>query len=63
MPKEFRQAQNEFYSILSGKETATPRWRTCASETNVKFEYATALLYAHRYRTDEGKKWVSLLYE
>ena len=63
MPKEFRAAQSEYNSILSGTETATPRWRTCGRETNMNYEYATTLLYANRYRSEEGRKRVSLLYD
>jgi predicted metalloendopeptidase len=61
MPKEFREASSEFSAIISGVETPTPRWRTCGYSTNNNFQYATALLYADRYLSEEARQRVSML--
>jgi predicted metalloendopeptidase len=59
MPKEFREAKSEFSRIVSGIETPTPRWRNCGDATNKNFEYATTLLYADRYLSEEARQRVS----
>lgn len=59
MPKEFREAKSEFIRIVSGIETPTPRWRNCGDATNKNFEYATTLLYADRYLSEEARQRVS----
>ena len=59
MPKEFREAESEFSAVASGIETPVPRWKTCGRSTNTNFAYATALLYAERYLSEEARKRVS----
>ena len=59
MPKQFREAKSEFTAFEMGIETPVPRWKVCARLTNENFEYATALLYAERYLSEEARKRVS----
>ena len=62
MPKEFREAESEFSAVASGIETPIPRWKTCGRSTNTNFEYATALLYAERYLSEEARKRATSLF-
>ena len=61
MPQQFREAESAWTAITTGIETPVPRWKVCGSSTNTNFEYATALLYAERYLSEEGRKRVSAL--
>jgi predicted metalloendopeptidase len=61
MPKQFREAASELTAIATGIETPVPRWKICVSSTNTNFEYATALLYAEKYLSEEARERVSAL--
>ena len=58
LPKSFQEAENEFLQIITASENPKTRWRTCASVTNVMFEYVTALLFANKYLSEDTRKRV-----
>ena len=58
LPKSFREAKNNFLQVITGVDSPKPRWRTCGSVTNTVFEYATALLFANNYLSEDARKRV-----
>ncbi|XP_046850503.1 endothelin-converting enzyme homolog [Xenia sp. Carnegie-2017] len=56
LPKGFRDARNDYVSLVTGVESPLTRRRTCVEETNLYFEYPIAKLYGEKYVSEEARK-------
>lgn len=61
LPKGFRDARNDYVSLVTGVESPLTRRRTCVEETNLYFEYPIAKLYGEKYVSEEARKRVLYL--
>ncbi|PNF39036.1 hypothetical protein B7P43_G04849 [Cryptotermes secundus] len=51
----FREAKQQFYYILFGREQAPPRWKDCISEVNDYFDMALGAMFVNKYFDEKSK--------
>jgi predicted metalloendopeptidase len=55
----FREAKQQFYYVLFGREQAPPRWKDCVAEVNDYFDMALGAMFVSKYFDEKSKSDVS----
>ena len=59
LPKPFREARQTYHSETFGRNSPTPRWKTCNALIDKYFRHAATLLYVNKRVREDALKEVS----